>query len=120
METKNKIKEYVIDAEGKVLGRLATQIAGILQGRTSAAYNPRLAGGNRVVVKNAAKVRFSGQKETQKEYYHHTGYQGHLYAKSVEKMRKQTPARIVEYAVFNMLPKNRLRQVRMNRLKIEA
>lgn len=120
MESKTQIKEYVIDAEGQILGRLATKIAAILQGRTSAAYNPRLAGNNRVVVKNAAKVQFTGQKETQKMYYHHTSYQGHLREKPVEEMRKRTPTRIVEYAVFNMLPKNKLRQVRMNRLKVEA
>jgi large subunit ribosomal protein L13 len=120
MEKKNEIKEYVIDAEGQIVGRLATKIAMILQGKTSAAYEPRLPGGNRVVVKNAAKVKFSGNKEVQKEYYHHTSYQGHLRAKSVQDMRASTPERIVEYAVYNMLPKNKLRQVRMNRLKIQA
>ncbi len=119
METKEKIKEFVIDAEGQIVGRLATKISAILQGKTSAAYEPRLAGGNRVIVKNAAKVKFSGKKETDKMYYHHTSYQGHLREKPVEEMRKRTPERIVEYAVFNMLPKNKLRQVRMNRLKIE-
>ncbi len=119
-EVKVKTTEYVIDAEGQIVGRLATKIAAILQGKTSAAYEPRLSGGNRVVVKNAAKVKFSGTKEKQKMYYHHTSYQGHLREKNVESMRATTPERIVEYAVFNMLPKNKLRQVRMNRLKIEA
>jgi large subunit ribosomal protein L13 len=71
MEKKTQLKEYTIDAEGQIVGRLATKIAAILQGRTSAAYNPRLPGGNRVIVKNAAKVKFSGLKETQKMYYHH-------------------------------------------------
>ncbi len=119
-EAKVKQTEYVIDGEGQIVGRLATKIAAILQGKTSAAYEPRLSGTNRVVVKNAAKVKFSGNKELQKEYYHHTSYQGHLRAKNVADMRKSTPERIVEYAVFNMLPKNKLRQLRMNRLKIEA
>lgn len=119
MEKKTQLKEYTIDAEGQIVGRLATKIAAILQGRTSAAYNPRLPGGNRVIVKNAAKVKFSGLKETQKMYYHHTSYQGHLREKPVGDMRKRTPEKIVQYAVFNMLPKNKLRQVRMNRLKIE-
>lgn len=120
MEHKTKTTEFVIDAEGQVVGRLATKIAALLQGKNTAAYNPRLAGSNRVIVKNASKVKFTGQKETQKEYYHHTSYQGHLRAKPVADMRKSTPEKIVEYAVFNMLPKNRLRQVRMNHLKIEA
>ena len=120
MAESNKTKEFVIDAEGQIVGRLATKIALILQGKNTAAYEPRLSGGNRVIVKNAAKVKFSGNKETQKEYYHHTSYQGHLRAKNVEAMRASTPEKIVEWAVFNMLPKNKLRQVRMNRLKIQA
>src|SRR5438105_670398 len=87
MEKVTKLKEFVIDAEGQIVGRLATKIAAILQGKTSAAYEPRLPGGNRVVVKNASKVKFSGNKETQKMYYHHTSYQGHLREKPVEEMR---------------------------------
>lgn len=120
MADKMEKKEYVFDADGQILGRLASKIAVILQGKTSAAYNPRLAGTSRVIVKNAAKVKFSGNKETQKEYYHHTGYQGHLRAKPVHEMRKSTPERILHYAVYNMLPKNKLRPARMKRLKIEA
>lgn len=113
-------KEFVFDADGQVLGRLASKIAGILQGKTAATYNPRLPGSNRVIVKNAGKVRFSGNKENQKEYYHHTGYQGHLRTQPLAEMRKATPERILQYAVYNMLPKNRLRPGRMKRLKIEA
>ncbi len=120
METKPKKTEYVFDGEGQIVGRLAVKIATILQGKTSAAYEPRLSGTNFVVVTNASKVKFSGSKETQKLYYHHTSYQGHLREKPVAEMRKSTPERILEYAVFNMLPKNKLRQLRMNRLKIQA
>jgi len=117
---KEPIKKYEFDAEGQVLGRLASKIATILQGKTSAAYDPRLLGNNMVFVKNAGKIKVTGKKEEQKEYHHHTGYQGHLRTKPIAEMRKRNPTRILEYAVYNMLPKNRLRAVRMRRLKIEA
>ena len=114
------MKTFEFDAEGQILGRLAAKIAGILQGKTDAAYEPRLAGNNIVIVKNAGKIKVSGNKEIQKEYYHHTGYQGHLRTKPFAEMRKRNPTRMLEYAVYNMLPKNRLRPTRMKRLKISA
>ena len=114
------MQKFEFDAEGQILGRLAAKIAGILQGKTSAAYEPRLAGSNIVVVTNAGKVKVSGKKEDQKEYYHHTSFQGHLRTKPIADMRKTNPTRILEYAVYNMLPKNRLRPTRMKRLKITA
>jgi large subunit ribosomal protein L13 len=117
---KQPVKQFEFNAEGEILGRLAAKIAIILQGKTSAAYEPRLMGNNVVIVKNAAKIKVSGKKETQKEYYHHTGYQGHLRTKPLAEMRKTNPTRMLEYAVYNMLPKNRLRPGRMRRLKIEA
>ncbi len=117
---KTEQKKYEFDAEGEVLGRLASKVAQILQGKTSAAYEPRLPGTNFVVVKNAAKIKVTGKKEIQKEYYHHTGFQGHLRTKPLAEVRRRNPARIFEYAVYNMLPKNRLRPGRMKRLKIEA
>ncbi len=117
---KQETKQFEIDAAGQVLGRVAAKIAVLLQGKNTAAYNPRLPGSNVVVVKNAGKVVVTGKKEQQKEYYHHTGYQGHLRAKPIAEMRKSNPTRILEYAVYNMLPKNRLRPGRMKRLKITA
>jgi large subunit ribosomal protein L13 len=120
MADKQQTKQYEFDAANEVLGRLAAKIAVILQGKTDAAYEPRLAGNNVVIVKNASKVKVSGKKEVQKEYYHHTGYQGHLRTKPLGEMRKTNPCRMIEYAVYNMLPKNRLRPTRMKRLKITA
>lgn len=120
MTSKQVVKEFQFDAEGQILGRLAAKIAVLLQGKGTAAYNPRLMGDARVVVKNAGKIAVSGKKEEQKEYYHHTGYQGHLRTKPLAEMRKSNPTRMLEWAVYNMLPKNRLRPGRMKRLKIEA
>lgn len=117
---KKQVKTFEFNAEGEILGRLAAKIAIILQGKTDAAYEPRLLGNNVVIVKNAGKVKVTGKKEIQKEYYHHTGYQGHLRTKSFAAMRERTPTRMLEYAVYNMLPKNRLRPGRMKRLKITA
>jgi len=121
METKKGIvKLHTFDATDQILGRLAAKIAVLLQGKTSATYQPRLMGDASVVVTNAAKIKVSGKKAEQKEYYHHTGYQGHLRTKPYATMLEKHPARILEYAVYNMLPKNRLRPGRMKRLKIEA
>lgn len=117
---KQETKQFEFDAANETLGRLAAKIAVILQGKTTAAYEPRLAGAAVVVVKNASKIKVSGKKEDQKEYYHHTGYQGHLRTKPLAEMRKTNPTRMLEYAVYNMLPKNRLRPGRMKRLKITA
>ena len=117
---KQEPKKFEFDAEGQILGRLAAKIAVILQGKTSADYEPRLPGANTVIVMNAGKIKVSGKKELQKEYYHHTGYQGHLRAKPIAEMRKTNPTRMLEYAVYNMLPKNRLRPGRMKRLRITA
>lgn len=117
---KQPTKQFEFDAEGQVLGRLAAKIAVILQGKTSATYEPRLPGNTVVMVKNASKIKVTGKKEEQKEYYHHTGYQGHLRTQPIAEMRRRHPERILEYAVYNMLPKNRLRPGRMKRLKITA
>lgn len=120
METTTKKNEYVFDATGQILGRLASKIALILQGKTTAAYEPRLPGDTRVKVTNIAKIKVTGKKETQKHYYRHTGYQGHLRAPTFQDLMKKDPRRVLEYAVYNMLPKNKLRPGRMKRLKLEA
>lgn len=111
-------KEYIIDAAGKILGRVASEVALILQDKKSPSYNPRLIGNVRVVVKNAKKVKISGNKAKQKIYYHHTGYIGHLRARTFEQLFAQSPERVIWKAVYNMLPKNRLRKARMKKLKI--
>ncbi len=113
--------DYTFDATGKKLGRLASEIAGILQGKNLPSYKVKTGTppGPRVVVKNASKIEVSGKKETQKVYHRHTGYMGHLKTETVEEMRAKHPERILWYAVYNMLPKNRTRSVLMKRLRIE-
>lgn len=110
---------YIIDATNKKLGRLASEVAQILQGKKSPSYEPRLEGSDRVVVKNAAKLVVTGRKATQKIYYKHTGYMGHLKEKTFEMMFAKSPEKVLWLAVYNMLPKNWLRMRRMKRLKIE-
>ena len=110
---------YEIDAKGKRLGRLASEIAQILQGKKSVDYEPRLEGKDRVMVKNAGKIVFTGDKLQQKIYYHHTGYMGHLKRRTLAMTFAQSPEKVLYNAVSHMLPKNWLRQRRLNRLKIE-
>ncbi|MEK7611824.1 MAG: 50S ribosomal protein L13 [Patescibacteria group bacterium] len=111
--------EHIIDATNQRLGRLATQIAGLLQGKTTPQYDPRLSGINRIVIKNASQLAVSGKKDTQKVYYRHTGYMGHLYEETFEQAFTKSPEEVLRRAVYNMLPKNRLRAKRLKRLHIE-
>ena len=111
--------DYIIDATNQKLGRLASQIAVILQGKLEPSYEPRLAGLTKVIVKNASKIAVTGRKYNQKVYYHHTGYMGHLRTKTFKEQFTKSPARVLRQAIFNMLPKNRLRAKRLNRLVIE-
>lgn len=111
--------DYVIDATNQRLGRLASRIALILQGKLEADYEPRFIGKNRVIVKNASKITVSGRKYSQKVYYHHTGYMGHLKERLYKETFAKSPEEILRKAVYNMLPKNRIRQKRLNRLIIE-
>ena len=111
--------DYVIDAQNQRLGRLASEIAVILQGKKRPNYDPRLVGVDRVVVRNASKLIVTGRKYTQKIYYHHTGYMGHLREKKFRQVFEKSSERVLWDAVYNMLPKNRLRMKRLKRLKIE-
>ncbi len=111
--------EHIIDAKDQKLGRLASKIATILQGKLSAGYNPRLSGTDRVIVKNASKIVVTGRKETQKIYYRHTGYMGHLYEKPYKDAFAKSPEKVLTLAVKRMLPQNFLNQKRLNRLVIE-
>jgi len=111
--------EHIIDATNQRLGRVATKIAQLLQGKLSADYEPRLAGKDRVVVKNIAKISVGGNKSTQKVYYRHTGYMGHLYEDKYAELFAKNPGKVLWLAVYNMLPKNRLRPKRLKRLVIE-
>lgn len=111
---------HLFDAKGKILGRLATEIARILIGKHKKTYVPHLDSGDYAVVVNAKEVAVTGKKEKQKVYYRHSGYPGGLKAARLEEVRKKNPKKIIEHAVWNMLPKNRLRKNRMARLKVFA
>src|SRR3990167_4852349 len=110
---------YIIDARSKKLGRVASEIAAILQGKKSVYYEPRLAGQYQVVVENIKALEFSGNKLTQKRYYRHTGYMGHLKSKTLEEVFEKDPAGVLRQAVERMLPKNFLRAKRIKRLIIK-
>lgn len=113
-------KWYVVDAEGKVLGRLATQIATILKGKNKPEFTPSMDMGDFVVVINAEKVALTGKKEDQKEYFSHSGYPGGDRFRSVKKYRTEKPEFIIEHAVKGMLPKGPLGKQIANNLKVYA
>ncbi|MCL5733644.1 MAG: 50S ribosomal protein L13 [Patescibacteria group bacterium] len=110
--------EYIIDAKNKKFGRLASEIAVILQGKKSAAYNPRFLGEDKVVIQNLKDVVFSGNKMETKIYHHHTGYVGHLKEPTLAEEWARSPERVLRMAVLKMLPKNRLAAKRIKNLKI--
>jgi large subunit ribosomal protein L13 len=111
---------YVADADGQVLGRLASRIAQTLRGKHRAAYSPHLDAGDFVVVVNAAKIRLTGNKWTDKIYVRHTGYPGGIREARAEEVRVTRPTRLVREAVVGMLPKNRLGRRLATKLKIYA
>jgi large subunit ribosomal protein L13 len=111
---------HVIDAEGKVLGRVATVAARLLQGKHKAIYTPFLDTGDHVVIVNAARVRLTGRKEIQKLYRRHSGYEGGLREDRAKDVRQRTPLRMVEEAVRGMLPKTTLGDAMYRKLKVHA
>ncbi len=111
---------YVIDAEGKTLGRLATEIARRLRGKHKPEYTPHVDTGDYIIVVNAEKVAVTGNKESDKMYYHHTGYVGNLKSINLAKLRKTFPDRIIKTAVEGMLPKNPLGRAMFKKLKVFA
>jgi large subunit ribosomal protein L13 len=111
---------YVVDAEGKTLGRLATEVASRLRGKHKAIYTPHVDTGDYIVVVNAAKVRVTGNKTKDKMYHHHTGYIGNLKSINFEKLQAKAPERIIENAVKGMLPKNPLGRAMYRKLKVFA
>lgn len=111
---------HVIDASDEILGRMATRIAGLLMGKHKAKFCRNLDVGDFVVVINAEKVRFTGDKARQKLYYRHSGYLGGLKSISLEKMMETYPTRVIEHAVKGMLPRNKLSAGMMKRLKVYA
>jgi len=111
---------HVIDAEGKVLGRIATAAARLLQGKHRAIYTPFLDTGDHVIVVNAARVKLTGRKETQKIYRRHSGYEGGLREDRAKEVRQRQPIRLVEEAVRGMLPKTKLGDAMYRKLKVYA
>lgn len=111
--------EYIIDAKNQTLGRLATKIAVILQGKDKASYDPSKIVDIKVIVKNVKQIKISGNKAETKVYQRHTGYMGHLRTAKYKDVQKQHPERILEHAVKGMLPKNFIRDRRMQLLVIE-
>jgi large subunit ribosomal protein L13 len=111
---------FVIDADGKVLGKVATAAATVLTGKRKPTYTPFLDTGDHVVVVNADRVVLTGQKERAKRYRHHTGYMGGLKSRMAGEVRAERPARLVEEAVRGMLPKTRLGRAMFLKLKVYA
>ncbi|MEE8457236.1 MAG: 50S ribosomal protein L13 [Acidimicrobiia bacterium] len=111
---------YVIDATDAPLGRLSSEVAQILRGKGKPTYAPHVDGGDFVVVVNAEKVYVSGNKETDKIYFSHSGYPGGLRADSLEQVRAKHPERLIEHAVKGMIPKNRLGRKILTKLKVYA
>lgn len=109
---------FVVDAQDKVLGRLATELARVLRGKHKPSYTPHLDVGDFVVVINAEKVKMTGNKWDQKMYYHHSGYPGGLTATPASAMLEQKPEEIVRHAVKGMLPKGSLGRSQLKKLKI--
>ena len=108
----------VIDASGKTLGRLATEVAVLLKGKHKPIYSPHLDVGDHVIVLNAAQVKVTGDKLNQKTYYRHSQYPGGLKSTSLKQMMETHPTRVVEYAVKGMLPHNRLGAAMFRKLKV--
>jgi large subunit ribosomal protein L13 len=111
---------YVVDAEGKTLGRLATQIADTLRGKRKPDYTPHCDTGDFVVVVNAEKVRVTGNKLSDKLYYRHSGYPGGLRSRTLGDMLERQPEEVIRKAVKGMLPRNRLGRQQLLKLKIYA
>jgi large subunit ribosomal protein L13 len=111
---------FLIDATGKTLGRLATEIARRLRGKHKPEYTPHVDTGDYIVVVNAEKVAVTGNKMQDKVYHHHTGYIGNLKSISLEKLLEKAPERVIEHAVKGMMPRNPLGRAMLGKLKVYA
>ncbi len=120
--SKNGVERHwhVIDAQNLVLGKVASKAAMILMGKTKPIYTPFIDTGDHVIVINADKVRVTGRKETDKKYRHFTGYPGGLVEKSLKSVREERPVRLVEDAIFGMLPKTKMGKQMYRKLKVYA
>jgi len=111
---------YVVDAQGLTLGRMCSQVARVLMGKHKPTYTPNLDTGDFVIVVNAAKVRVTGAKLSQKFYYRHSGYPGGFRSRSLEEQLRRFPDRVIEHAVAGMLPHSRLGNTIIRKLKVFA
>ncbi len=111
---------FVADAEGQVLGRLATRIAAALRGKNNPAFTPHVDCGDFVIVVNAAAVKLTGKKHSDKLYHRHSGYPGGITTQSAGEILKDTPEELIRKAVVGMLPRNRLGRQQATKLKIYA
>lgn len=111
---------YLVDAESKILGRLASEIAKRLRGKHKPEYTPHVDVGDNIVVINAAKVQVTGAKEKNKVYYRHSGYPGGLKSITFDKLRASNPVKVIELAVKGMLPKTKLGRAMFKKLKVYA
>ncbi len=119
-QSDNPDKWWVVDAEGAVLGRLATQVAARLKGKFNPMYTPHVDTGDSVVVVNAAKIKLTGRKMEQKNYYRHSGFMGGLKTINARKLLETKPEDLISHAVKGMLPKNRLGRQLFKKLKVYA
>ena len=109
---------HVIDAEGQILGRIATRVATLLTGKNKPIYTPFLDTGDHVIIVNAEKVKLTGNKLTEKKYRHHTGYTGGLRETTAIELLSKDPGRLLREAVFGMLPKTKLGRAMRKKLKV--
>jgi large subunit ribosomal protein L13 len=112
------MKEYKFNASNQILGRLATQIAVLLQAKNTPQYEQNKSGGVKVTVDNISKIKVTGKKYNQKLYRHHTGYIGHLKTRTYKQVFEKNPSEVLRKAVMGMLPKNKLRSKRIKNLII--
>ena len=117
-ESEIQKKWFVVDADGKTLGRLCTHVAAILRGKNKPTFTPHADMGDNVIVINAGKVRLTGKKALQKKYYRHSGYPGGIKETKFSDMIQDKPERVIEHAVKGMLPHNRLGKAIMKHLKV--
>ena len=126
MSTKSLRKEdvkrswFIVDADGKVLGRLASKIAQKLRGKGKRDFTPHVDGGDFVICINASRIHVTGKKRREKKYYHHSGYIGGMKEETFERLIERQPEKIIRLAVRGMLPDNKLRARMLRRLKVYA
>ena len=113
-------KWYVVDAADKTLGRLRTEVANRLRGKHKVWFTPHVDTGDYIIIVNAEKIRVTGRKETDKTYFHHTGFPGGIKSITFDKLIDKAPERIIQSAVKGMMPKNKLSRAMLSKLKVYA